>query len=428
MLPPVLHPGLSPEPRSSGADLSRLVEFRRRLHADPETGLQLPRTQAAVLAELAGLGLEISTGQDLSSVVAVLRGEHEGEHDRGPDPRPAGTDEPSGGPPERRPAVLLRGDMDALPLTEDSGEPFAATGDAMHACGHDLHTAGLVGAARLLAGRRSELAGDVVFMFQPGEEGWDGAAAMLAEGVLEAPGRRVDAAYGLHVMANRYPRGVVATRPGPLMAASAGLFVTVHGQGGHASRPSGAADPIVVAAEMVTALQTHLTRTLDVFDPAVITVGTFHAGTRRNIIPATATFEATVRALSAETMQRLRVGTVRLCTELARAHGLRAEVRFSDEYPVTRNDPFEARFALEVAAELFGADRVLELAEPQMGSEDFSRVLAEVPGAFVFLSACVGDPAELPGNHSAQARFDDGVLLDAATLLAELAVRRLGRG
>jgi amidohydrolase len=254
-----------------------LVALRRRLHQVPEIGLDLPRTQAVVLEALTGLDLEISTGDSLSSVVAVLRGAATDAGDR---------------------VVLLRGDMDALPVVETSGESFAATGETMHACGHDLHTAGLIGAARLLSERRSELRGDVVFMFQPGEEGSDGAGVMIAEGVLDAAGRRADAAYGLHVFANMLPLGRVTSRPGPLMAASSGLYVTVRGAGGHGSRPHAAADPIVVAAEMVTALQTMATRQFDVFDPVVVTVGSFHAGTRPNIIPETATFEATVRTLS----------------------------------------------------------------------------------------------------------------------------------
>ncbi len=322
--------------------------------------------------------------------------------------------------------MLLRGDMDALPLTERTDEPFAAPDGVMHACGHDLHTAALVGAARLLSARRHDLAGDVVFMFQPGEEGWDGAAAMLAEGVLEAAGPRVSAAYGLHVFSNVLPTGVFATRAGPLMAASSGLSVTVHGRGGHASRPSAAADPIVVAAEMVTALQSMVTRQFDVFDPVVVTVGTFSAGTRRNIIPETATFEATVRTLSPQSLSRIRESSVRLCTQLAAAYGLRAEVHFAEEYPVTVNHDGHAARALATAAELFGADRARTAPDPLMGSEDFSRVLAEVPGAFVFLGAtCAADPASAPSNHSAYARFDDSVLPDAALLLAELAVRQL---
>ncbi|MDN5771183.1 MAG: M20 family metallopeptidase [Microlunatus sp.] len=383
-----------------------LVQLRRRLHQIPELGLDLPQTQAVVLDALADLDLEVSTGQGLSSVVAVLRG-------RAPD--------------RNGRTVLLRGDMDALPVVETTGEPFAATGSTMHACGHDLHTAGLVGAACLLAARVDELAGDVVFMFQPGEEGCDGAGAMIGEGVLTAAGRRVDAAYGLHVFSNMLPLGVVATRPGPLMASSSGVYVTVRGAGGHGSRPHAAADPIVVAAEMVTSLQTMITRQFDPFDPVVVTVGAFHAGTRRNIIPEIAQFEATVRTLSVASLAQIETATVRLCEHVAEAHGVSAEVRFEAEYPVTVNDAGKTSFALGVAGELFGGERVLELGDPVMGSEDFSRVLAEVPGCFLFLGACPGDPATAPGNHAPDARFDDSVLVDGARLLTELAYAELAR-
>jgi len=393
--------------RTGAADLAgELTALRRKLHQCAEIGLELPRTQAAVLDALADTELELSRGQRCSSVVGVLRGGGR-----------------AGGP-----AVLLRGDMDALPVTEETGEPFAAPAGAMHACGHDLHTAGLVGAAKLLSRHRDQLAGDVVFMFQPGEEGHDGAGAMIAEGVLDAAGPRVSAAYGLHVFSSMLPRGVFGTRPGPLMAASSGLFVTVHGVGGHASRPHASADPIIVAAEMVTALQTLITRQFDVFEPVVITVGTFHAGTRRNVIPSTATFEATVRAFTTESLDRLRERSVRLCTQIAAAYGMSADVSFDGEYPVTVNDAEQAGFALEVAADLFGADRAQLLRDPVMGSEDFSRVLQEVPGAYVFLGACVGDdPLTAPSNHSALARFSETVLPDAALLLASLAVRSLQR-
>ena len=365
--------------------------------------MQLPRTQALVTAALADTHLELTGGRELTSVVGVLRGGRAG---------PA-------------PAVLLRADLDALPVTEETGEPFAAPPGAMHACGHDLHATALVGAAVLLDRHRAELPGDVVFMFQPGEEGYDGAAAMLAEGVLEAAGPRVSAAYGLHVFSGTLPKGVVGTRGGPMMAASAGLYVTVRGMGGHASRPQAAADPIVVAAEMVVALQTMVTRQFDVFDPVVVTVGLFAGGTRRNVIPETATFEATVRAFSDTSMARLQERTERLCTAIAAAHGVIAEVSFIGEYPVTVNDAEHADFALAVAEAEFGPGRVVRLPDPIMGSEDFSRVLAEVPGAFVFLGAGFGDPATAPANHSPQARFDESVLPDAARLLAELAWQRL---
>ena len=212
------------------------------------------------------------------------------------------------------------------------------------------------------------------------------------------------------------------------MAASSGLFVTVHGVGGHASRPHASADPIIVAAEMVTALQTLVTRQFDVFEPVVITVGTFHAGTRRNVIPSTAPSRPRSAPSPPSRWIALRERSVRLCTQIAAAYGMTADVSFDGEYPVTVNDAEHAEFALEVAADLFGAERSQLLRDPVMGSEDFSRVLEEVPGAYVFLGACDGDdPLTAPTNHSALARFSEAVLPDAALLLAALAVRGLQR-
>jgi hippurate hydrolase len=356
-----------------------------------------------VLAALDGLPLEISTGTTLTSVTAVLRG-----------PRPG-------------PVVLLRADMDALPVSEETGVEFAsANPGVMHACGHDLHTAGLVGAARLLCARRDELAGDVVFMFQPGEEGYDGASHMIAEGVLNAAGRPVQMAYGLHVLSSILPKGVFGARPGPLMAASTALFVRVIGAGGHGSRPQNALDPIPVACEMVTALQTMATRRFDTFDPLVLTVGTFHAGTRHNIIPDEAVFETTVRTFSNAVAKQVGEHAVRLCEGIAAAHGLRAEARYVEEYPATVNDPAEYAFVAQTARETLGQQRFVELANPFTGAEDFSRVLENVPGAYFFLGACpTGDPEAAPGNHSPRAAFDDEVLVDGASMLAELASRRL---
>ncbi|MGI5458419.1 M20 metallopeptidase family protein [Streptomyces sp. CA-249302] len=385
-----------------------LALLRRALHREPEIGLHLPRTQEKVLAALDGLPLEITTGTALSSVTAVLRG---GSSARG------------------GPVVLLRGDMDALPVTERTGVEFTSRIDgAMHACGHDLHTAGLVGAARLLAARRELLSGDVVFMFQPGEEGWDGAGHMVEEGVLEAAGRPVDAAYGLHVTSSSYPTGVFTSRPGPLMAASAGLYVRVLGAGGHGSRPHDALDPIQAACEMVTALQTMVTRRFDVFDPVVITIGTFHAGTKRNIIPDTAVFEATIRTFSEAAAERAAEFAVRVCQDIATAHGLTAEAEFTPEYPLTVNDPVEHAFLADTVRETFGEEHFDPMPDPITGSEDFSRVLDRVPGAFAFLGAdTTGDPKSAPTNHSPIATFDDAVLSDASTLLAELALRRIRR-
>lgn len=383
-----------------------LQQLRRRLHRIPEIGLDLPKTQAVVLEALDGLGLEITTGRSLSSVTAVLRGGG------------------SGGP-----VVLLRGDMDALPVVEESEEEYVSQHlGAMHACGHDLHTAGLVGAARLLAARRAELAGDVVFMFQPGEEGHDGASHMIGEGVLEAAGRPVDAAYGLHVMSSFLPTGVFSGRPGRLMAASDGLFVRVVGAGGHGSRPMETLDPIPVAAQMVTALQNLVTRRFDVFDPVVLTVGAFHAGTRRNIIPDDATFEATVRTFSTEASDLMAELAPRLCRDIAAANGMRAEVQYDKEYPATINDDVEYAFVADTVRDAFGEHRYEPLRDPVMGSEDFSRVLDRVPGSYIFLGASKSkDPSEAASNHSPRAAFDDAVVADGAALLAELTVRRMNR-
>ncbi|RSD08481.1 M20 metallopeptidase family protein [Amycolatopsis eburnea] len=387
----------------AAALLDDLVALRRDLHRIPEIGLHLPRTQDRVLAALDGLPLEVSLGKNLSSITAVLRGG-----------KPGGT-------------VLLRGDMDALPVTEASGEEFSSTVDgAMHACGHDLHTAGLVGAARLLAARKDDLPGDVVFMFQPGEEGWDGAGHMIEEGVLTASGKHVDAAYGLHVSAASYAKGHFVARPGTLMAASGALAVRVLGEGGHGSSPHDARDPIPAACEMVTALQTMVTRAFDVFDPVVVTVGTFHAGTRRNIIPDDAKFEATLRSFSPEVAARVGERAVGVCRGIAAAHGLDIEVTYEPEYPATVNDSAAYDFVADTIRDVFGAERFTEMADPITGSEDFSRVLERVPGAYLFLGACPTDPETAPDNHSPRARFDDSVLGDGAALLAELAVRRLG--
>ncbi|WNI15388.1 M20 metallopeptidase family protein [Actinacidiphila sp. ITFR-21] len=392
--------------RTAAADLApQLTALRQRLHRHPEIGLELPRTQQTLLGELDGLGLEISTGKALSSITAVLRG-----------------------PESARATVLLRADMDGLPVTEASGVAFASEIDgAMHACGHDLHMAMLVGAARLLSEHREALRGDVVFMFQPGEEGWDGAGLMIDEGVLDASGRRADAAYGMHVMAAKYPRRTFGTRPGTLMAASDWLGVTVHGRGGHGSAPHNGRDPVTAAAAMVTALQTMVTRRFDIFDPVVVTVGSFHAGTRRNIIPDTAHFDATIRTFSEPARERIRSEAPRLCAEIAAAHGMAAEVEYNDEYPATVNDAVHAEFARQVVTDVFGDAGYRGMAHPEAGAEDFSRVLDAVPGCYLMLGAATGDPAGSPDNHSPRATFDDAVLPLGALLHAELAVRSLAR-
>ncbi|MCD4849387.1 M20 family metallopeptidase [Arthrobacter sp. AK01] len=386
-----------------------IVRLRHDLHREPEIGLQLPRTQEKVLKALDGLPYEITLGQETTSVTAVLRG---------------GAAHASA----ETPVVLLRADMDGLPVQETTGVDYTSRVDgAMHACGHDLHTSMLAGAATLLAERRDQLAGDVILMFQPGEEGFDGASYMIKEGVLDAAGRRADTAYGMHVFSSLEPHGQFVTKPGVMLSSSDGLVVTVLGAGGHGSAPYSAKDPVTAAAEMVTALQVMVTRQFNMFDPVVLTVGVLHAGTKRNVIPETARIEATIRTFSEESRRKMMEAVPRLLHGIAAAHGLEADVHYQEEYPLTINDEDETTTAEKVIAGMFGESRHTRMATPLSGSEDFSRVLAEVPGTFVGLSAVApgADHTTSPFNHSPYALFDDGVLTDGAALYAELAVSRI---
>lgn len=388
----------------AAAFLPDLQNLRRDLHRNPELGLDLPYTQGRVLDALEGLPLRIITGDALSSVVAVLEGGRPG------------------------PTVLLRGDMDALPVTEETGLDFASTNGSMHACGHDLHVSGLVGAARLLAAHREDLPGSVVFMFQPGEEGPGGAAPMIAEGLLEVTGEKPVAAYGIHVAPG--PRGVFSYRPGPAMAGFGALDITVRGRGGHGSKPYMAVDPVAVLVEIAQALQTMVTRQFDVFDPVVLSIGKIHAGTANNVIPDTAHLEAAVRILSPANEVRFGEAAERLAAGIASAHGASAEVSWRMEYPVTMNDPEETAFVADTLGGMFGPERLLPMEQPLMGSEDFSFVLAEVPGCFFFLGTSPDgvDPETAVWNHAPQVLFDDAVLGDQAAALAQLAWDRLARG
>ncbi|MBT2486413.1 MULTISPECIES: M20 family metallopeptidase [unclassified Microbacterium] len=383
--------------------LPELVDLRRRLHRIPEVGFDLPQTQAVVLAELADLGLEITTGSDLGSVTAVLRGAADG------------------------PSVLLRGDMDALAIVEETGLEYASVNGAMHACGHDLHVAGLVGAARLLAARRESIAGSVVFMFQPGEEAGGGAPLMIRDGVLDAAGTRVEAAYGIHVGPGE--RGTFQLKPGTIMAGANVLKVTVHGRGGHGSRPHQAVDPVPAVAEIVLALQSWVTRRVDVFDPVVLSVTKLFASEVVNVIPEQAGLAATLRTLSQASIAQAQAELPLLVERIAAAHGCTADVEVIIGYPVTVNTVPETAAATAVLREEFGNDRVEELAVPWMASEDFSFVLREVPGTFLFLSATPPhvDPDDIPMNHSPHAVFDDAVLGDQAAALAALALRHVSR-
>jgi hippurate hydrolase len=377
-----------------------VIALRRRIHRQPELGLHLPRTQAAVLEALDGLGLHVRTGERLTSVVATLEGTAPG------------------------PTILLRADMDALPLQEETGLEFASRVEGvMHACGHDGHTAMLVGAARLLATRRSELHGRVVFMFQPGEEGYHGARVMLEEGLLDGPGAPA-AAFALHGGA-RYRAGEVATRPGPILASGDTIEVVVHGRGGHASAPHDCLDPIPIACEIVQALSTFVTRRIDAFDPAVVTIAKIEAGTTRNVIPETARMLGTIRSVSDRTRERVLEGVERLIKGLAAAHGAEADVKLTRGYPVTVNDEGFAGFARRVAGELLGEERVRLMLTPIMGSEDFSYVLRRIPGALVFLGTRPDGDAPAFPNHSNRMLLNEAALPVGVALHAAIALRYL---
>jgi len=386
------------------ADADRTIDLRRRLHRQPEIGLHLPRTQATVLDALAGLPIEVTTGKSTSSVVGVLRGARPG------------------------PTYLLRADMDALPVQEDTGLPFASEiPGAMHACGHDTHVAMLLGAARLLAERRDEITGQVVFMVQPGEEGFHGARFMLEEGLLdvvrEAP---VSGAFALHIT-SAFTSGTVNVRPGPMMAAADQWRMVVHGRGGHASEPHAAADPIPVAAEIVLALQSMVTRRVDVFDPAVVTVAHIEAGSTNNVIPDTAFLEGTIRTLSGERRADVVAAVERVATHVAAAHEMTVDFQLVEGYPVTVNDAGVAAQVLANAAALLGDRAAARMPDPLMGAEDFSYVLQRVPGAMAFLGACPPglDPEKAPANHSNLVVFDEEPLPAGVALYARMALQAL---
>ena len=384
--------------------LPEIVAIRRTLHRKPEVGLQLPYTQSVVVAELDRLGLAPRRGRSVGSVTAVIEGARPG------------------------PTILLRGDMDGLPLHEDTGLEFASeTGDTMHACGHDTHVAMLLGAARLLLERRDRLTGNVLLMFQPGEEGWHGARYMLDEGLLESAPTPVEAAFAIHI-GTRYPAGTVHMRPGATYAAADTIRLTVRGRGGHASTPHLSLDPVPVLAEIILALQAMITRTVDVFDPAVLTVGHVTAGTSDNIIPETAALEGTIRTVSEATRATVHEGVRRVVAGICAAHGATGELEIVPGYGVTMNAPSFVDLVGDEARALVGPDCVGRLAAPLMGAEDFSYVLQRVPGAIVMLGARPADvdEATAPQNHSNRVVFDEPSMALGAALHAAVALRYLG--
>jgi len=388
--------------RDAESILDDTIQLRRRIHRHPELGLTLPRTQGAVLDVLHDLDLDVRTGQRTTSIVARLAGARPG------------------------PTILLRADMDALPMPEETGLPFASeVNGAMHACGHDAHTAMLVGAARLLARRRDSLAGSVLFMFQPGEEGYHGARVMIEEGLLDGTPPPT-AAFALHVT-HRLTAGAIAARSGPAMASGDTLQIVVRGRGGHASAPHDCLDPIPIACEIVQAFQTLVTRRVHVFDPAVVTVAKIEAGTTRNVIPDTASLLGTIRTVSEATRERVLDGVRRVAEGIAAAHGAEAAVELIRGYPVTVNDAAFADFVLDTARELLGSEVVHAMSHPIMASEDFSYVLQRVPGVIANLSTRPADGPAFP-NHSPRMRVNESALPAGIAMYVAVALRFLAKG
>ena len=383
--------------------LPELQSLRRKLHQIPEFGLELPNTLKVILDEISPLG-EITLGKSITSAVLHIKGDLPG------------------------PTVLLRADMDALAVIEDTGVPYASTNGFMHACGHDLHMAMGVGAAKILASRKSELKGEVIIFFQPGEEGHHGADVMIEEQALMVSGSKPIRAYGLHVFSS-YPVGMMGSRSGPLMASAGDLLVTVTGSGGHGSMPWLSKDPISVLNEIMSSLQTMVTKRFSAFDPVIVNIGWVRAGdtATTNVIPETASFGATVRVFSEENATKLKQYTQELVDSIATGFGLSATVEFTRATKVLMNDPKAISSVEKVASELFGARRYINLPTPIAGGEDFASIVSEIPGAFVFMGACPPgtDHTTAATNHSNKAVFDDSVLGDGAALLASLAVDAL---
>jgi amidohydrolase len=392
----------------------RLTTLRRAIHAEPELGLHTPRTRDKIRAALAHLPLEWREGPSTTGLVATLKG---------------------GAGPGR--SVLLRGDMDALPMPEETGLDYASTiPGMMHACGHDAHVAMLVGAAELLCARAADLQGEVRFMFQPGEEGYHGARFMLEDGLLGAEDGEgpdgvplPDAAFALHVMPNA-PHGVFGGRTGALLASADQIGIVVTGRGGHASMPHATLDPMPVACEIVTALQAMVTRKFSVFDPVVVTIAKIECGTAHNVIADTARLTGTMRSLSAASRARLREEVQRLASGIADAHGLSAEVTIQEGFPVTMCDGQAVAFGERVAQDLFGPAGFLRLPDPIMGAEDFAYVLEKVPGAMFFLGVShEGEEWQhCCGIHSTKMRVDESTMPLGAAYLAGLAERFLAEG
>ncbi|HXG62540.1 MAG TPA: amidohydrolase [Planctomycetota bacterium] len=386
---------LSPEVVRTRAEV---VSLRRAVHRHPELGFREERTAALIRSRLRAFGVEhravCGTG-----TVALVRGARPG------------------------PTILIRADMDALPVQEENRVPYASrVPGLMHACGHDGHVAIALGAARVLQSLRHRLAGNVKFMFQPAEEGPGGAGPMLEAGVLRRP--KVEAAFALHLW-NEIPVGKAGIRPGPVFAAADEFEMVVEGRGGHGAAPHQTVDPVVAAAQVVAACQTIVSRRVDPVSSAVVTFGEIHGGTRHNIIPDSVRLTGTLRSFE-ESVRRLLAREVpRVARRAAAAMGAGLRYTYRPGYPATVNDPEMTRRVREAAREVLGPGGAFEC-RPTMGAEDMSLVLREVPGCYFFLGSANPRRGLRHPHHSARFDFDEAALAAGVEIWVRLALRYLG--
>ncbi|MDP9355410.1 MAG: M20 family metallopeptidase [Chloroflexota bacterium] len=381
-----------------------VIADRRHIHEHPELGFQEVETSRFVAERLQALGVEdIRTGIAKTGVTGLIRGTA-----------------PSDGPTK---TVLLRADMDALPIREENEVDYRSVADGvMHACGHDGHTAMLLGVSRLLLDQRDRFAGTVKVLFQPAEElPPGGAKPMIEAGVLEDP--KVDAAFGMH-LAQEQPLGVIGVRAGATMAAADRFIVHIKGKGGHGARPQSTVDPIVVGAQIVVALQTIVGREVDPTKAAVVTVGAFQGGEAFNVIPDTAELRGTVRTFDPEVRQQIAERIQALVTGIATSMRAEATVEYRYGYPATVNDPEMAELVRAAAAEVVGPDRVIE--PPQtMGAEDMSYFLEKVPGCYYIVGSRNPDKGLVWGHHHPRFDFDEEALANGIETLVTTTLRYL---
>ncbi|MGZ3503249.1 MAG: M20 metallopeptidase family protein [Vulcanimicrobiaceae bacterium] len=370
-----------------------VIAIRRDLHMHPELGFEEERTARIVASRLHSLGFEVHAGIATTGVVGVMRGSKPGK------------------------TIMLRADMDALPILEENTHPYRSTiAGKMHACGHDGHVAILLGAAQLIADGKEELAGTVCLVFQPAEEGRGGAKVMVEEGIIERFG--IERAYGLH-LSSKYPTGMLGFREGPFYASSDSIEIEVIGRGGHGSAPHDAIDPIYTAANFVTSVQQVVSRQIDPLQPAVVTIGSFHGGTIHNVIPRTVKMLGTVRAFDDDVRKSMPERIERVLKSCCDATGARYDFDYLWRYPVTSNDASQTQYARALAEKTAGDERVF-IADQLMGAEDFSFFAERVPACFYTLGAHSG-PENGIAHHSSTFDIDESALSAGVAMMTALA-------